>query len=58
MKEAPIIPLLKFDSPNCPFKIQTIKSFAEQADASSKSVHRQDYHEIIWVINGRWKSAY
>ena len=55
MKEAPIIPLLKFDSPNCPFKIQTIKSFAEQADASSKSVHRQDYHEIIWVIKGGGK---
>ena len=53
MKQASIIPLLKFDNTNCPFKIQTIKDLAVQPDELSESVHSHDYHEIIWVINGR-----
>jgi len=53
MKQASIIPLLKFDHTNLPFKIQTIKELAEQTGTFSESVHSHDYYEIIWVIRGR-----
>ena len=53
MKQASIIPLLKFDDSNLPFRIQTIKELAEQPDELSESAHSHDYYEIIWVTNGK-----
>jgi AraC-like DNA-binding protein len=53
MKQAPIIPLLKFANADFPFKIQTIKDVAEQAEEICDGGHSHDYYEIIWVINGK-----
>lgn len=52
MKKASIIPLLKFDNPKGPFKIQTIKELIGRPEELSGSVHSHDYYEIVWVING------
>jgi AraC family transcriptional activator of pobA len=53
MKQARIIPLMKFGDTSLPFKIQTIKNLVEQQDERSESVHSHDYYEIVWIINGR-----
>ena len=53
MKQAKIIPLLKFGDTNCPFKIQTIRDLAEQADELDESVHSHDYYEIVWITSGK-----
>ncbi len=53
MKQASIIPLVKFDNGICPFKIQTIKDLAEQPDELNESVHSHDYYEIVWITNGK-----
>jgi len=55
MKKASIIPLLKFDNPKGPLKIQTIQNIIEQRNELSESVHSHDYYEIVWVINGKGK---
>lgn len=52
MKKASIIPLLQFNHPKGPFKIQTIKELVESPDQLSGTVHRHDYYEIVWIING------
>jgi AraC family transcriptional activator of pobA len=53
MKQASIIPILKFDNAGLPFKIQTIQEIAEQRDELCESAHSHDYYEIIWVISGK-----
>ena len=53
MKQAQIIPLLKFQSGALPFKVQTIKNFAEEQDDINEVAHRHDYYEMIWLINGQ-----
>ena len=53
MKQARIIPLLKFEDTTVPFKIQTIKDLVEQQDELNESVHSHDYYEIVWLINGK-----
>ena len=55
MKQARIIPLLKFEDTTLPFKIQTIKDLVEQQDELSESVHSHDHYEIVWLINGKGK---
>ncbi len=52
MKEAPIIPIFKFQNSGLPFKIQTIKSQIEEQDDLNASPHSHDYYEMIWVISG------
>ena len=53
MKEAPIIPLLKFENGGLPFKVQTIKSSTEEQDEIDESPHSHNYYEMIWMINGK-----
>jgi YesN/AraC family two-component response regulator len=55
MKKASIIPLLKFDDPRGPFKIQTIKELKERQEDVGGAVHSHDYYEIVWVIKGMGK---
>lgn len=52
MKQASIIPLLKFQGRTLPFKIQTIKSFTEEQDDINEIPHSHDYYEMIWLIKG------
>jgi len=52
MKEAPIIPMFKFQNSGLPFKIQTIKSQIEEQGDLNVLPHGHDHYEIIWVING------
>jgi len=52
MKEAPIIPMFKFQNSGLPFKIQTIKSQIEEQDDLNASPHCNDHYEMIWVISG------
>jgi AraC family transcriptional activator of pobA len=52
MKQAPIIPMLKFQNSGLPFKIQTIKSQIEEQDDPNASSHCHDHYELIWVISG------
>src|SRR3954463_6630011 len=52
MKEAPIIPLLKFKSEALPFKVQTIKDFTEEQDDINEVPHSHNYYEMIWLTKG------
>ena len=52
MKQASIIPLLKFQSGALPFNVQTIKNFAEEQDDINKAPHSHNYYEMIWLIKG------
>jgi len=52
MKEAPIIPMYKFQNSGLPFKIQTVKSQIEEQDDLNASPHSHDHYEMIWVISG------
>jgi AraC-like DNA-binding protein len=53
MKQAPIIPLLKFQSGALPFKVQTIKNFTEEQDDINEVPHSHNYYEMIWLIKGQ-----
>jgi len=55
MKEAPIIPLLKFKNEACPFKVQTIKSFTEEQDDANEGPHSHNYYEMVWLVKGDGK---
>jgi AraC-like DNA-binding protein len=52
MKQAPIIPLLKFKNEALPFKVQTIKNFTEEQDDINEGPHNHNYYEMIWLIKG------
>ena len=52
MKEAPIIPILKFQSQALPFKVQTLKHFAEEQDDVNETPHSHNYYEMVWVVRG------
>jgi len=52
MKDAPIIPMYKFQNSVLPFKIQTIKSQIEEQDDLNALPHGHDHYEMIWVISG------
>jgi AraC-like DNA-binding protein len=52
MKQAKIIPLLKFQNGTSPFKVQTIKDFTEEQGEINDAPHSHNYYEIIWMING------
>ena len=53
MKQAPIIPLLKFQNGALPFKVQTIQNFTEDQDDINEVPHSHNYYEMIWVIKGQ-----
>jgi len=53
MKQASIIPLMKYNNIKCPFKIQTIRDHIAQTDELNDSVHSHDYYEIVWITNGK-----
>src|ERR1700750_2869317 len=53
MKEAPIIPLLKFKTEALPFKVQTIKNFTEEQDDNNEAPHSHNYYEMIWLTKGQ-----
>jgi len=52
MKEAPIIPLLKFETSGLSFKIETIRGLKEEQQDSNEYPHKQNYYEIIWIARG------
>jgi len=52
MKEAPIIPLLKFKNEALPLKVQTLKNFTEEQDDINEGPHSHNYYEMIWLIKG------
>src|ERR1700754_49573 len=52
MKEAPIIPIMKFQDNGLPFKIHTFKKLREEASDLYDSPHSNEYYEMIWVTNG------
>ena len=52
MKEAPIIPILKFQSQALPFKVQTLRNFTEEQDDVNEAPHSHNYYEMIWVVKG------
>jgi len=52
MKEAPIIPLLKFKNEALPLKVQTLKYFTEEQDDINEGPHSHNYYEMIWLIKG------
>ena len=52
MKEARIIPLLKFKNDALPFKVQTIKSFTEEQDDTKEGPHSHNYYEMVWLVKG------
>ncbi len=53
MKEAPIIPLLRFRNEALPFKIQTIEKFTEEQDDICEVPHSHNYYEMFWLIKGK-----
>ena len=52
MKQAIIIPLLKFQKGALPFKVQTIKNFTEEQDDINEGPHSHNYYEMVWLIKG------
>ena len=55
MKQATIIPLLKFQQEALPFKVQTIKNFSEEQDDINEGPHSHTHYEMIWLTKGRGK---
>jgi AraC family transcriptional activator of pobA len=55
MKEASIIPIMKFDNAGLPFKIYTISTLQEEKHENYDVAHRHDYYEITWITNGTGK---
>jgi AraC family transcriptional regulator, transcriptional activator of pobA len=52
MKETTIIPQLNFQSKSLPFKVQTIRNFAETQDDTAEAPHNHNYYELIWLTKG------
>jgi YesN/AraC family two-component response regulator len=52
MKEATIIPILKFQSETIPYKVQTLKSFSEEQDDVCEAPHSHNYYEMVWLTKG------
>ena len=52
MKEAPIIPILKFQSEASPFKVQNLKNFTEEQDDINEVPHSHNYYEMTWLTKG------
>jgi YesN/AraC family two-component response regulator len=52
MKQASIIPILKFQTGALPFKVQTIKNFTEEQDDINEGPHSHNYYEMIWLMKG------
>lgn len=55
MKEAPIIPIMKFDNAALPFKIYTISSLREEHHDTYEIAHSNDYYEVTWLTEGTGK---
>jgi AraC-like DNA-binding protein len=53
MKQAQIIPLLKFQGGALPFKVQTIKNFTVEQDEINEGPHSHNYYELVWLIKGQ-----
>jgi AraC family transcriptional regulator, transcriptional activator of pobA len=53
MKEATIIPVLKFQNGALPFKVQTLKNFTENQDDIQEGPHSHNYYEMVWLTKGR-----
>src|SRR5262245_38291503 len=52
MKQAQIIPLLKFQGNAIPFRVQTLKNYIEEQDDLGDSPHSHNYYEMIWLTRG------
>jgi len=52
MKEAPIIPILKFQNEAQPFNVQTLKHFTEEQDDINEAPHSHNYYEMVWLTKG------
>lgn len=52
MKQPAIIPLMKLDKGNLPFKVQTLQQFMDQPEAHHLLAHNHDYYEMFWVTWG------
>jgi YesN/AraC family two-component response regulator len=55
MKEAPIIPMFKFDNAGLPFKIHTIQWIRDHETDSIETAHSNDHYEIAWITAGKAK---
>jgi AraC family transcriptional activator of pobA len=55
MKEASIIPIMKFDNAGLPFKIYTISNLREEQQINYDVAHCHDYYEITWITSGSGK---
>ena len=53
MKEATIIPVLKFQNGALPFKVETLKNFIENQDDIQEGPHSHNYFEMVWLTKGR-----
>src|SRR5258705_2540857 len=52
MKQASIIPLLKYQGTVSPFKVQTIQNFILEQENTGEAPHSHNYYEMIWLIKG------
>jgi AraC family transcriptional activator of pobA len=52
MRQAPIIPIIKFGSGGFPFKIQTISNLREEQQENYDIAHSHDYYEVTWITKG------
>jgi YesN/AraC family two-component response regulator len=52
MKQAPIIPVLKFQNSSLPFNVQSLKDFEDERNDIHEGPHSHNYYEMIWLING------
>jgi AraC family transcriptional activator of pobA len=55
MKEAPIIPMMKFNDALIPFKMHLISSLREEHEDNYDLPHSHDYYEITWITKGAGK---
>ncbi|HKC36857.1 MAG TPA: hypothetical protein VKB95_12370, partial [Chitinophagaceae bacterium] len=55
MKEAPIIPITKFQNDALPFRVHTIKNFTEDLDDINEGPHSHNYYEMVWLKKGEGK---
>jgi len=52
MKQAALIPILKFQSQSLPFTVQTIQDLWQEQDDLHQGPHSHNHYEMIWLTRG------
>jgi YesN/AraC family two-component response regulator len=52
MKQAKLVPMIKFENSKLPFKIKSLQWLPGDEDEIVSSAHSHDYYEMVWIQKG------